>query len=220
MGMSKWPRSLSEARKVQDRLRKKVRIEKLKKEPEFVAGVDAAFSGQKILAVASLFKFPELVPLEDAFAEAEDSFPYVPGILSFREGLPIIQAVRRLKTMPDVILFDGQGIAHPKGMGIASHLGVLLNIPSIGCAKSRLIGEYKEPGAGKGCWSPLIHKGKIIGAVLRTRDRIKPLFISPGHRIDLEDSLGIVFSSTRRFRIPEPLRRAHALSKKKEKSAF
>ena len=120
--------------------------------------------------------------------------------------------------MPDLILVDGQGIAHPRGIGIASHIGVLLDIPAIGCAKSRLIGEFVEPGARKGSWSPLVHRGTIIGAVVRTRNDVRPLFVSPGHRVDLQNCLRIVEACSKGYRIPEPLRRAHLLSKEKKRA--
>jgi deoxyribonuclease V len=125
-----------------------------------------------------------------------------------------VEALCNLKIKPDLILVDGQGIAHPKGIGIASHLGVLLDIPSVGCAKSRLIGEYEEPGLKKGEWSPLKYAGRVVGAVLRTRENVRPLFVSPGHGIDLKTSLGIVLGCAGKYRIPEPLRTADFLSKK------
>jgi deoxyribonuclease V len=155
-----------------------------------------------------------LIPVEDVFAVTNCLFPYVPGFLSFREGPAIIEALSRLKIKPDLILLDGQGIAHPKGLGIASHIGILLDLPTVGCAKSRLVGEYKEPGSNKGAWSPLKFHGSIVGAVLRTRDSVRPLFVSPGHRIDLKASIEIVLGCIGRYRIPEPLRRADILSKR------
>ena len=167
-----------------------------------------------MLAVACLYRYPALSLAEETVAIREVSFPYVPGFLSFREGPAIIDAINKLTVKPDVILVDGQGIAHPKGMGIASHIGVLIDIPTIGCAKSRLVGEYKEPGFRKGAWSPLQYDGKVVGAVLRTRDHVRPLFVSPGHRVDLKTSIEIVLGCIGKYRIPEPLRRADFLSKK------
>jgi len=195
-------------------LSEKVRIISLRKNPEIIAGVDASFLDDKVIGVACLYKYPDIIPLEDAYAVAEIPFPYIPGFLSFREGPVIIEALRKLKVEPHVILFDGQGIAHPKGLGIASHMGVILDIPTIGCAKSRLIGEYKQPGIKKGKASSLKHHGKVVGAVVRTRDHVKPVFISPGHRIDLKASVEIVLKCVSRYRLPEPLRRADFLSKK------
>ena len=210
----KFPRSIEEARKVQLELKKKVRLMPLRKQLRIIAGIDAAFTDDRIVAVACLFTYPDLKPLEDAHAARKITFPYVPGFLSFREGPAIIRAANRLSVRPDLILFDGQGIAHPEGLGIASHIGIVLAIPSIGCAKSRLTGEYNEPGAKKGNQSRLFYKGKAIGKVLRTRDNVKPLFVSPGHMMDIEGAVSIVMQCVGKYRIPEPIRRADALSKK------
>jgi len=212
----KWPAAftIDEARDLQVRLREKVRIAPLKKEPGYVAGVDAAFSDDQVFAAACLYRFPELLLLEERSAVRRLSFPYVPGYLAFREGPAIIAALELLPRRPDLILVDGQGIAHPRGMGIASYLGVLSGIPSIGCAKSRLIGEHDEPGREKGDWSQLRFENKTIGAVLRTRDDTRPLFISPGHKIDLDSSIRLALACTGAFRIPEPLRCADMLSRK------
>jgi deoxyribonuclease V len=209
-----WPDNTKDARTIQASLKDKIKIIPLKKEPKFIAGVDAAFSDDKIVAVACLYRYPALTPIEDAFAVAAVTFPYIPGFLSFREGPAIIEALKRLKNKPDVLLFDGQGIAHPKGLGIASHIGVLLALPTIGCAKSRLVGEYKEPETKKGAWSPLWFHDDVVGAVLRTKDNVRPLFISPGHKIDLQASIDIVLNCSTEYRLPEPLRRADYLSKK------
>ncbi len=215
----KWPKTptIAEARKIQQQLRKKVRIVPLRKAPRYVAGVDAAFSDDAVYAAACLYRYDDLSLIEQAHAVQKLSFPYVPGFLSFREGPACIAAIGKLSTTPDVLFVDGQGIAHPRGIGIASHLGVLLDIPSIGCAKTRLVGEYREPGIRKGRWSPLSFEGEIVGAVLRTRDAVRPLFISPGHRIDLEGAIRIVLGCAGKFRIPEPIRCADMLSKKLKK---
>lgn len=213
----RWPTDITEARKIQEAFRDKVKITPFKGTPEHIAGVDAAFLGDKIISVACLYNYPDLTLIEERYVAAEVSFPYIPGYLSFREGPAIIQALSSLNTRPDLILFDGQGIAHPKGLGIAAHIGALLDLPSIGCAKSRLVGEYEEPGSKKGSWSPLGYKGKVVGAVLRTRDNVRPLFVSPGHRIDLKGSIEIVLRCISKYRIPEPLRRADSLSKKLKK---
>lgn len=205
--------TVAEARKVQEGLAKKVRLTRTSKPPRFVAAVDAAFSRTQVFAAACLFSFPALEPVEEKAAVTVLRFPYIPGFLSFREGAGLVEAVRRLKGKPDLILVDGQGIAHPRGIGIASHLGVILDIPTIGCAKSRLVGEGPEPGDRAGSWTPLRHRGKVVGAALRTRAGVKPLFVSPGHKIGLARSIGLVLACTRGFRIPEPLRRADALSK-------
>ena len=218
----KWPTTFTneEARDLQVSLREKVRIAPLKKDPGYIAGVDAAFSEDKVFAAACLYLLPELALLEERSAVRKLSFPYVPGYLAFREGPAIMAALELLPRRPDLILVDGQGIAHPRGMGIASYLGVLSGIPAIGCAKSRLVGEHDEPGRKKGDWSPLRFENKTIGAVLRTRDDTRPLFISPGHKIDLDSSIRLALDCTGVFRIPEPLRCADMLSKKIKKRAL
>lgn len=210
----KWPGNIKESKKIQHELKKKIKIAPLKKKPEFIAGVDAAFSGDSVIGTACIYKYPELNSLEDTYAVTRILFPYIPGFLSFREGPAIIKAINNLKIKPDIIIFDGQGIAHPAGTGIAAHIGVLLNIPSIGCAKSRLVGNYIEPAIIKGRYSYLKYHGKTVGAVLRTRDNIRPVFVSPGHMINLKEAINVVLKCTTNYRIPEPLRRADRLSKK------
>ena len=212
--MREWPKDIKNARMIQDILKENVKIASLRKTPEYIAGVDAAFLNNKVIGVACLYKYPEIHFIEEAYAVTEILFPYLPGFLSFREGPAIISALKGLRKKPDIILFDGQGIAHPKRLGIASHVGVLLNIPTIGCAKSRLIGTYKEPGPKKGTCSSLLYKKEIVGVVLRTKDNVKPLFVSPGNRIDIKGSIEIVLSCSQGYRIPEPLRRADIISKK------
>ncbi len=215
----RWPRtfSIQEARKIQDHLREKVRIIPLHEEIRYVAGVDAAFSKVRVYAAACLYRFPDLTACEQQSCSRKLSFPYIPGFLSFREGPAIIAALDKLSRKPDVILVDGQGVAHPRGIGIASYLGVLTGIPTVGCAKSRLIGEYEEPPREKGGWSPLQSGGNIIGAVLRSRDGIRPLFISPGHKTDLEAAIRLTLACTGKYRIPDPLRCADILSKQMKK---
>jgi deoxyribonuclease V len=213
MSKNVWPADTAAARKLQYELSQRVRIHPLRKSPSYIAGVDAAFDGESVIAVASLFDYPSLFHVDDAVSRGEAAFPYVPGFLSFREGHAIISAVRKLKQLPGVIIVDGQGIAHPLGIGIASHIGVLLNIPTVGCAKSRLVGEYAEPGLEKGQWSPLMYKEERVGAVLRTRNNVKPVFVSPGHLIDLSSSIDIVLQSLTLYRLPEPIRRADHISR-------
>jgi deoxyribonuclease V len=209
-----WPKDIAGAKKIQDILKKKVKILSLRKNPRLIVGVDAGFLGDKVIGVACLYKYPELIHIKDSYATEEVSFPYIPGFLSFREGPAIISALKKLKIKPDIILFDGQGIAHPKGLGIATHIGTLLDTPTIGCAKSILVGVYNEPGLKRGEWSSIEYRGRIVGAVLRTKDNVKPLFVSPGHRIDLQGSIEIVLRLTTKYRIPEPLRRADLISKR------
>jgi deoxyribonuclease V len=208
-----WPRNVHDAKTIQAALMGRVKIIPLIKAPHFIAAVDAAFSGENVIGAVCVYSYPELTLREEAWAVTESYLPYIPGYLSFREGPAIIEALKKLKTGPDMILFDGQGIAHPKGLGIASHVGVILDKPTIGCAKSRLVGEYEEPGDQKGDWSPLRYNGKTVGVVLRTKDKVKPVFVSPGHRIDLQSSAEIILRCTGKYRIPDPLRRADILSK-------
>jgi deoxyribonuclease V len=212
----KPPASVAEARLIQEELGKKVRIRPLRKQPRLVAGLDASFTGGKrgkARGAVCLYTYPELEPVEEATAELDITFPYVPGLLTFREGPALLAALMKLRGTPDLLLFDGQGIAHPTGMGIAAHMGALLDMPSIGCAKSRLVGEFREPARRKGSRAKLVYAGETVGAVLRTRDGVRPLFVSPGHMADIESSIEIALGCTTRYRIPEPLRCADRLSK-------
>lgn len=213
-----WTNNIDNAKEIQNRLKHKVKICSLKSKLSFIVGVDGAFIDDKVIGTACLYTFPELNLIEETYSVLPSTFPYISGFLSFREGPAIIEAINKLIHKPDLIVFDGQGIAHPKNFGIASHIGVLLNIPTIGCAKSRLIGTYKEPGMKKGQWSELIFKNQIVGSVLRTRDNTRPVFVSPGHLIDTTSAREIVILCTTKFRIPEPLRRADIISRKIKKS--
>lgn len=182
--------------------------------PETVAGVDVGFEEENTITRAAVvvLDFPSLEPIEHAIYREPTRFPYVPGLLSFREIPAVLGAMKRLKRLPDLLLCDGQGIAHPRRLGIASHLGLLTGIPAIGVGKSRLIGSYEEPGEEKGNWSPLLDRGETIGAVVRTRSHIKPLYISAGHRIDLESAIHFVLVCTRRYKLPETTRASHHLA--------
>jgi deoxyribonuclease V len=210
----KWPGDIAAAKAVQELLCKKVRIASFHGRPRFVAGVDAAFSLTRVFAAACLYHLPDLIFVEQATAVQDLRFPYVPGLLSFREGPAVIEVLGRLTQRPDVILVDGQGIAHPRGIGLASHIGVMLDIPAVGCAKQRLVGDHQEPGMKKGEWELLRYHDVVVGAVLRTRDNVRPLYISPGHCVNVNTAIGIVLSCLGRYRIPEPLRCADMLSKK------
>ena len=209
-----WPKTIAEARAMQEREKSLIRVVPLQKEPEFVAGADAAFTKDRVYAAVCVYRYRDLTLTEQVSAVESASFPYVPGYLLFREGPALLAALEKLTIKPDVILFDAQGIAHPLGIGSASHLGVLLEIPTIGCAKTRLIGEFKEPGLHKGDWSELDLEARIAGAVLRTKDNTRPLFLSPGHLIDIEGAVRITLGSVGKYRIPEPLRCADMLSRK------
>lgn len=215
----KWPKTLTmeAACQMQNTLRMRVRLSPLEKDPRYVAGVDAAFSDDKVFAAACLYLYPELRLIEQRTSVQKLTFPYVPGFLSFREGPAIMAALEKLSHKPDLILIDGQGIAHPRGVGIASSIGVQTGVSAIGCAKSRLFGEHESPGKKKGSWAPLMLGHDIIGAVLRTRDNTRPLFISPGHKIDLNSAIRLTLACTGMYRIPEPLRCADMISKKLKK---
>ncbi len=197
------------------RLNQKVSIKKLKKRVRYIAGVDVARNQRRLFGAVVVLKFPELEVLEYTWAHAVEKLPYIPGYLSFREIPVILRAYKKLKKKPDLILVDGQGIAHPRRFGLATHLGVLLGVPTIGCAKSHLFGDYKLPGIKRGAFEFLKVNEEMIGLVLRTRDGVKPLFISPGHLVELEDCQNFVLGSAIKYRIPEPLRIAHMLATKK-----
>ena len=179
-----------------------------------VAGADVHFpSGGRVRAAVVLLSFPGLEPLEESVHEGPCSFPYIPGLLSFREIPSLLEAWRKLETDVDLVLCDGQGIAHPRGLGLASHLGLVLGKPAIGCAKSPLYGTFEQPGIEKGDRTPIRDRGGgTIGTVLRTRRDTKPVFVSVGHLIDLGTAVRIVLACSPRYRIPEPLRAAHRLA--------
>lgn len=216
--MDLWPKDLEGARRVQKLLKERVRLVPLRS-PKYVCGVDASYSGQFIYCCASVFTFPELVPVEDAFFGTTVEFPYVPSFLGFREGKALVEALRRLKRRPDVVILDGHGLAHPSLFGIASQVGVVLEVPTIGCAKENLVGTYVEPERPAGSYSPIVYEGRIVGAALRTRCNTRPIFVSPGHLSDLASALSLIVRCTKGFRLPEPIRRAHHLSKMYRRSA-
>jgi deoxyribonuclease V len=174
-----------------------------------VAGIDVSVRNDVSHAAIVVMSFPNFEPVEIAHARRPTTFPYVPGLLSFREGAVLEEAFGRLRTVPDVLIFDGNGIMHPRRIGIASHIGVLLDRPAIGSAKSRLCGQHAEVPDERGAWQPLIHRRQVIGAALRTRARCNPVFVSPGHLADLETSIALVMACAPKYRLPEPIRRAH-----------
>ncbi|MBE0598016.1 MAG: deoxyribonuclease V [Desulfuromonadales bacterium] len=179
-----------------------------------VAGVDVSYEkhGHQFFAGVVVLSFPDLVLLEEASAVDQVFFPYIPGLLSFRELPILLEAFARLRTVPDLVLVDGQGIAHPRRLGLASHLGLWLRRPTVGCAKSRLCGEHPEVGSRRGERVPLVHAGEEVGTVLTTRDRVKPLFVSPGHLIDIPAAAELTLACCRGYRMPEPTRLAHLLT--------
>lgn len=207
-----WPSTVAHAQRIQLALKRRLRTAGGPRTVRLVAGADCAFSadGRTIFAGIAVVALPDLEPVATAWAKARVRFPYIPGFLSFREGPVFLLAVRRLPVRPDLWLFDGQGIAHPRGFGLAAHLGVLLDRPSVGCAKSRLVGEHAAPGPGRGDWTPLIFRGRRVGAVLRTRDGVRPLYVSVGHRISLAAAIRWVLACCA-YRVPEPIRLAEQL---------
>jgi len=211
--MHDWDVSVEEAVAIQRRLRSLVQTapEVALDRVRIVAGVDASYKDVAKAAVVAL-SFPALDVLETAVAVREIPFPYVPGLLSFREAPAVLDALAKLRARPDVLIFDGQGLAHPRRLGLASHLGVYLDLPSVGCAKSRLVGRYDEPGPTMGDRSPLMDRGEVIGTVLRTKPRTNPLFVSVGHKVDLETAVGLVLACLRGYRLPEPTRLADRLA--------
>jgi deoxyribonuclease V len=177
-----------------------------------VAGIDASYKDGLAQAAVVTLSYPDLELIEYAVARRPVSFPYVPGLLSFREAPAVLEALEKLSASPDLLIFDGQGIAHPRRLGIASHLGLLVDLPAIGCAKSRLTGRYTEPGPERGDFSPLTDRGETVGVALRTRPNAKPLFVSIGHRVDLPTSIGYVLNCCRRYRLPDTTRWAHRIA--------
>jgi deoxyribonuclease V len=211
-----WDLGPAEARAVQRRLAAEVVSEDRLGEIRRVAGVDVGFprrDGQEMArAAAVLLSYPDLAPLGEGLVEEPVRYPYIPGLLSFREAPAAIAALERLPEPPDLIVVDGQGRAHPRRFGIACHLGLLLDRPTLGCAKSLLVGRYAEPALEAGAWTPLTDRGEVIGAVVRTRTGVKPLFVSVGHRVSLDTAVGLVLACTRGVRLPEPTRLADQLA--------
>ncbi|HOT83209.1 MAG TPA: deoxyribonuclease V [Candidatus Defluviicoccus seviourii] len=214
-GTAPWPGTVADAIALQSRLRSQIERADRFAPPVTVAGIDVAYGrrGGPAHAAAVLFDLATLTPLEQAEATLATAFPYVPGLLSFREGPAAVAAIGSLSLKPDVLMCDGQGIAHPRRIGIASHLGLVLDLPAIGVAKSRLIGTHEEPGSNRGHWTPLLDGGELVGAVVRTRANVQPVFVSIGHRVSLETAIALVLACTRRFRLPEPIRAADRLSR-------
>ncbi|HAW50026.1 TPA: endonuclease V [bacterium] len=209
-----WDLSIEEAKALQEELSKKVILEDQFSllDIKSIGGIDVSFDPYVKAAIA-IMSFPELEVIEHMSVTKEINFPYIPEYLSFREGPIIVELLQKIEKLPDVLLFDGQGIAHPRKFGIASHIGVIFDIPTIGVAKDILFGKYKEPGSNRGSKSLIFSPDEqIIGACLRTRSDTKPVFVSCGHKITLGLAINIIFFSSR-FRIPEPIRKAHNLSK-------
>ena len=209
-----WPQTAEEAAKIQQELASEVITEDRLDSVQYVAGVDVGFaeSGSLTRAAVAVLSFPDLQLQEHQIAYRPTTFPYIPGFLSFREVPAVIDALEKVTIVPNLILCDGQGIAHPRRLGIACHLGLLIDVPTIGVAKSLLIGQYKQLGDERGSWQPLIDRGETIGAVLRTRTGVKPVYVSSGHRISLPTAIDYVMRCTPKYRLPETTRWADKLA--------
>jgi deoxyribonuclease V len=226
-----WDLTPTEAVELQKRLREQVRVEPLEREPQLVAGCDISFNkfSEVVYAGIVVLRLPDLEIVDRATAIARITFPYIPGLLSFRETPALLEAWGRLNTSPDLVMLDGQGLAHPRRFGIACHFGLITERPAIGCAKTVLVGKYDEPGERAGSYSLMTHKGETIGAAVRTKDRVAPVYISVGNLIDLEGAINLALRCVKghvgqteslfesapatksRYRIPEPTRQAHLL---------
>ena len=208
-----WALTPREAVELQKSLRAGVRVAPLSHKVETVAGADISFDKYSPVLFAGIvvLRLPTLEVVEEVGIVSEARFPYVPGLLSFRESPSVLEAWSKLKTEPDAVMFDGQGIAHPRRVGIASHVGLHVKRPTFGCAKSVLVGKYEEPAPERGNWTPLTDKGETVGAALRTKNRVQPIFVSPGHLIDLEGAISLTLACDGGYRQPEPTRRAHLL---------
>jgi deoxyribonuclease V len=211
--LHRWPTIPRAAIKLQRELAPRVRLVPAPQRVHLFAGTDVAFSpdGAQVIAGVVVWDARTQVVVEQRVARAPCRLPYIPGLLSFRELPGLLAALRKLSAEPQVVLCDGQGLAHPRRFGLACHLGLWLQRPTVGCAKSRLCGEHREPAITKGNHTILQHDGACVGTVLRTRDRIKPLFVSAGHLCDHASAIRLTLAATTRYRLPEPTRLAHQL---------
>ena len=208
-----WNVTPSEAKEIQKKIAGAVSTVDDFTKIERIAGADVGYKNNRTRAAIVVFGYPELDIVDYEVVEGAIGFPYVPGLLSFREIPPLLQVVEKLKTYPDLVIADGQGIAHPLRLGVASHLGILTGIPTIGCAKSRLIGTYRDPGEEKGSFTSLYDNDEIIGAVVRTRAKVSPVYVSCGHKISLKSAVEYILTCTTKFRLPEPIRSAHRMTR-------
>ncbi|KAA9130831.1 deoxyribonuclease V [Marinihelvus fidelis] len=215
--LHRWDLDIAEARTVQTRLAARVETHDRLGQVRAIAGVDCGFEddGRLTRAAVVVMRWPGLDVIESTLARVPTTFPYIPGYLSFREMPAILAAFKQLETRPDLLLCDGQGIAHPRRLGIACHLGLWLDRPAVGVGKSRLVGAFEPPGEEKGSSTPLVVHDETIGAVLRTRDRVRPLFVSPGHRIGVDSAARWVLDCAIRYRLPEPVHAADRLASSK-----
>lgn len=209
-----WDLNPRQAVKIQDDLARRIKLKRFRLKPELIAGADVSFKGRKAIGAIVILKLPEFKIIEQVRKSTTTAYPYIPGLLTFREGPVLEKCFKAIKFEPDVIIFDGQGLAHPRNMGIAMHLGILLDKPTIGSAKSRLFGNYLAPEESRGSFTYLLdNEGKKVGAVLRTRDAVRPVYVSPGYKMDIHSALKLILMCTKKYRIPEPIRLAHHLTK-------
>lgn len=203
--------TIGEATLIQQQLRGHLKLDPFKTEIKTIAGADISLAlySETVYAGLVLLSYPDLQPIACSLVKSTTIFPYVPGYLAFREIPAILKAYEQMPVKPDVVMFDGNGILHARRMGIASHFGILTDSVTMGCAKKKLAGQYNEPGPVKGEYSEVTDKGEVIGYAVRTKDQVKPVFISPGHRMSMQDSLTFAFKCTGKHRLPEPTRRAH-----------
>ncbi len=211
--LHRWDVRPAEATRIQQSLRRRLDVKDYRGAIDTVAGVDVAYDkgSSAIYAAAIAMNLNDHQIVETATAVSQITFPYIPGLLSFREVPAVLKAVRQLRHRPDCLFCDGQGIAHPRRFGLACHLGLLLDLPSVGCAKSLLVGEYREPAQRRGSSRMLYDKGEQIGVILRTRNGVEPIYVSPGYRMSLTRAREIVLRATGGYRVPEPTRQAHLL---------
>lgn len=210
-----WKLNIQQAIEIQNQLRSELLLKNTFSKLETIGGADVFYPKEKeiLYGAIAVFSYPDLRLIDWATARGRVSFPYIPGLLAFREGPILLKVFERLRIKPDLMIFEGHGIAHPRGLGLASHLGLWLDLPSIGCAKSPLVREFKPPALFRGSVEWVLIGDKKVGAILRTKDKVKPVFVSPGHRIDLKTSIEVILNACRGYRMPEPLRKAHQLSR-------
>ncbi len=213
LNLHEWDVEVARAKEIQEKLRSRVstRNSLNLKKLRWVAGADMSYTrGEGVFfGAVVVLSFPDLTLVEEKWVSGGVDFPYIPGFLSFREAPILLRAFTLLQRRPDAVIFDGQGIAHPRGLGLASHAALFLDLPSVGCAKSRLVGEYRPVGGRKGSFSRLEFQGRRVGTVVRTRANVKPVFVSPGHRVSFQGATNLVLATCRGYRLPEPIRLAH-----------
>jgi len=209
-----WNLNYKEAVDTQKSLQSQLVLKPLEKRVRFVGGADVSYEkkSHRLFGAVVIIDIKKMETIEAVTEQGKENFPYLPGLLSFREVPILLRTLKKLRYVPDVFILDGQGIAHPRGLGLASHFGLLIDLPTVGCAKSKLAGEYRPFPKERGKYSYLFLKGKRVGAVVCTKDGTKPVFVSPGHRIDIVSSITVILKSCHGYRLPEPIRKAHSLA--------